>query len=356
MQWYRKAQIALFGVFSVLLLTLAWGVLPETELTVAGQKAFVFDRVIYTAIALVLAGLLAAAAGAESDFNEALRSKGVASVESFDANKALMYWMRLGAIAFLLAPFVLLAIESTGQLKPLTGLYALLGLDQNSQSATVFALLYNSIYGLCVTLLAIDFFLTPMSAQIMRSETSFATKDKLANYAASICSRFLGAMKMIGDQNVPTLRGASQVWTTLMSFVREVDTAKQSVDLAPAFNTQEKEAILKCLHKVQGAMEELIEFPKFLTSFDPTSPRSGINQFKRVANDNMGTALNELCDSLRALFGEFKLDQPAETTRMVQDLTENIERSWKKICSDARVHYKMPPAPVPQTDFAAAAK
>ncbi|MEQ1867751.1 MAG: hypothetical protein ABL996_24285, partial [Micropepsaceae bacterium] len=154
MRWYRKAQIALFGVFAVVLLTLAWGVLPVTELSVGGKTAFVFDRVIYTAVALVLAGLLAAAAGGESDFNEALRSKGIASVESFDANKALIYWMRIGAIAFLLAPFVLLAVESEGHLTPLTDLYALLGLTGNSQSASVFALLYNSVYGLCVTLLA----------------------------------------------------------------------------------------------------------------------------------------------------------------------------------------------------------
>ncbi len=99
MRWYRKAQIALFGVFAVILLTLAWAVLPVTELSVGGQTTFVFDRVIYTAVALVLAGLLAAAVGGESDFNEALRSKGIASVESFDANKALMNWMRIGIVA-----------------------------------------------------------------------------------------------------------------------------------------------------------------------------------------------------------------------------------------------------------------
>ncbi len=356
MRWYRKAQIALFGVFAVVLLTLAWAVLPETELSVAGEKAFVFDRVIYTAVALVLAGLLAAAAGGETDFNEALRSKGIASVESFDANKALIHWMRIGAIAFLLAPFVLLALESEGHLKPLTGLYALLGLNENSQSASVYALLYNSVYGLCVTLLAIDFFLTPLTAQIMRTETSFATKDKLANYAADICGRFLGAVKTIADQNVPTLRGASQVSTTLTAFVTEVDTAKRSVTLAAAFNPEEKQAILSHFTNVQTAMDELIEFPKFLTGFNPSNARSGIRQFRRVASDDMGSALKELRTSLAAVYGEFKLDQPALSKDMLERLAGNIEQSWKKICSDARVHYKMPVPVGSQPEFAAAAK
>ncbi len=356
MRWYRKAQIALFGVFTVVLLTLAWAVLPVTELSVAGEKTFVFDRVIYTAVALVLAGLLAAAAGGESDFNEALRSKGIASVESFDANKALIHWMRIGAIAFLLAPFVLLALESEGHLKPLTGLYALLGLNENSQSASVYALLYNSVYGLCVTLLAIDFFLTPLTAQVMRTETSFATKDKLANYVADICGRFLGAMKTIADQNVPTLRGASQVSTTLTAFVTEVDTAKRTVTLAAAFSSEEKDAIVARLTEVQSAMEELIEFPKFLTSFDTSNARSGIKQFKRVANDDIGTALRDLRTSLATVYSEFKLDQPVLSRDMLERLAGNIEQSWKRICSDARVHYKVPAPIGPQPEFAAAAK
>ncbi|NOT42701.1 MAG: hypothetical protein HOP13_19665 [Alphaproteobacteria bacterium] len=356
MRWYRKAQIALFGVFAVVLLTLAWGVLPVTELSVGGKTAFVFDRVIYTAVALVLAGLLAAAAGGESDFNEALRSKGIASVESFDANKALIYWMRIGAIAFLLAPFVLLAVESEGHLTPLTDLYALLGLTGNSQSASVFALLYNSVYGLCVTLLAIDFFLTPLTAQIMRTETSFATKDKLANYAADICSRFLGAIKTIGDQNVPELRGASQVWTTLTAFTTEVDTAKQSVTIAAAFNTEEKQAIVARLTAVQDAMAELIEFPKFLRGFDPSNARSGIKQFKRVANDDMGSALNELLGNLSAVYGDCKLEQPLLTTQTLGKLTKNIEQSWTRICSDARAHYKLPAVAAPRPELADAAE
>lgn len=360
MRWYRKAQIAWFGIFAVAFLVIAWTVLPITELTADGRPALVLDRVMYSAIGLILAGLLAAAAGGESDYQDALRRYGFASDESFDSNKAMIYWMRVGAIVFLLAPFVLLALEAEGHLTPLSSLRELLASLTSEDAVAIFSLLYNSIYGLCITLLAIDFFLTPLSAQVVRDETSFVSKERFGARATDICSRFLGALKMIAEQNVPELRGTPNVWTKLTVFVGEIEAAKHGVALL-SMDLDETEALTAHLTELQDAMEELIEFPLFLSRYDPARPTAGKRHFRNAAGQNMTGALALLGDRLSAVYNDLNLPLPQNSRQLLDRLGKEVTTGWSRVCAAGEAHYQVRATPAPTlrsgpTDVAAAAK
>jgi hypothetical protein len=365
MRWYRKAQLAWFGVFAVASLILAWAILPVASLTTSDGTTFVFDRVVYTAIGLILAGLFAAAAGGETDYQDALRRYGFASDESFDANKAMIYWMRVGAIFFLLMPFALLAVEAEGHAKPISFLRNTLA-HLSSDASEVFSLLYNSIYGLCITLLAIDFFMTPLSAQIIRSETTFASKDKFGARATDVCSRFLGAMKMVTEQNVPDLRGTPNVWTTLAAFVAEIGSAKQGVALL-SLDLKEAEAITAHLTDLQGAMEELMEFPMFLSRFDAKNASAGRRQFRNAASKNMAEELTELANCLNNVYADLNLPLPQNSKQLLDRLANEITTTWQRVHAAGETHYQMRPtqtqtprpslvAPAAAASFAVAAK
>ena len=336
MRWYRKAQLVWFGVFSVAFMTIAWAVLPVTQLTTANGTTFVLDHVIYTVVALVLAGLLAVAAGAETDYQDALRRYGFSSSEAFDPNKAMMYWMRVGAILFILAPFVILGLEVEGHLKPIS----LFRAGMSSDAGNVFMLLYNSVYGLCVTLLAIDFFLTPMSAQIVHKEASFTARDKLIEQAFAVCTKFLGECSDILSLNIPELRGTPQVHTRLMSIVDEVDAVKRGTLMLP-INEATKNLAIEHMSALQADMTKLIELPKFLRHVDQQNRTAGKRRFRAIFQRDMSSELDNLKRRLDSICADLQLTPPPTEKQDLVSETSKLCAEWERVRELAITHYKL---------------
>jgi hypothetical protein len=340
MRWYRKAQLAWFGVFAVVFMTIAWAVLPVTQLTTGQGTTLVLDHVMYTAIALVLAGLLAVAAGAETDYQDALRRYGFSSTEAFDPNKAMMYWMRVGAIVFLLAPFILLALEVEGHLQPISFTRSLLDQHMSTDGVNIFMLLYNSVYGLCVTLLAIDFFLTPLSAQIVRDEASYASKDQLVVQTFTVSSKFVNAMTAIVAQNVPDLRGTPNVWTKLMPVVEEADAIKRGASMLP-LNLGVKNLAVEHITALQTSMKELAEFPKFLSDFDSEKRTAGKKNFKRVYARDVSTELVGLTQRVESICADLGLSPPPADKQSLDDSVNQLCAHWQRVRAAAMTHYNV---------------